>query len=241
MTGVTRAVILAAGRGTRLGGLTAETPKPLLMVGGRPILVRIVDGLIRAGIDDVAIVTGYLGERIESEIGNGAASGVSVTYFRQQQFDGTARALALARQHLGEERFVFAWGDILVRPENYRTVVRRSRLSDAVVAVNEVDDPWAGAAVYVDDAMRVTRMVEKPAQGTSATKWNNAGFGVLGPEIWPLIDTLETSSRGEYELPQAIAALIATGANVAACPVEGPWFDVGTPEQLETARREFSR
>jgi dTDP-glucose pyrophosphorylase len=240
VTGVTHAVVLAAGRGTRLGDLTANAPKPLLMVAGRSILVRILVGLIRAGIDDVAIVTGYLGDRIEAEIGNGAASGLSVTYFRQEQFDGTAHAIALARQHLGDERFVFAWGDILVRPENFRTVVRRSRLADAVIAVNEVDDPWAGAAVYVDDALRVTRIVEKPAPGTSTTRWNNAGFGVLGPEIWPLIDRLAPSSRGEYELPQAISALIDSGANVAACPVEGPWFDIGTPEQLEAARREFA-
>jgi NDP-sugar pyrophosphorylase family protein len=241
VSGVTHAVVLAAGRGTRLGDLTADAPKPLLGVGGRPILVRILDGLIRAGIDDVVIVTGYLGDRIGAEIGNGAASGLSVRYLRQEQFDGTARAVALAREHLGDERFVFAWGDILVRPENYRAAVRRSRLADAVIAVNEVDDPWAGAAVYVDDAMRVTRIVEKPAPGASTTRWNNAGFGVLGPEIWPLIDRLGPSSRGEYELPQAIAALIESGATVIACPVEGPWFDVGTPEQLEAARREFGR
>ncbi len=240
MTGVTRAVILAAGRGTRLGELTAATPKPLLMVGGRPILVRILDGLIRAGIEDVAIVTGYLGDRIEAEIGNGAASGLSVTYLRQEQFDGTARAIALARDHLGDDRFVFSWGDILVRPDNYRAVVRRSRLADAAIAVNEVGDPWAGAAVYVDDALRVVRIVEKPAPGTSTTRWNNAGFGVLGPEIWPLIDALTPSGRGEYELPEAISALIDSGATVAACPVEGPWFDIGTPAQLEAARREFA-
>jgi dTDP-glucose pyrophosphorylase len=241
VSGVTHAVVLAAGRGTRLGDLTADTPKPLLMVGGRPILVRILDGLIRAGIEDVAIVTGYLGDRIEAEIGSGAASGLSVTYLRQEQFDGTARAIALARECLGDERFVFAWGDILVRPENYRAVVRRSRLADAVLAVNEVDDPWAGAAVYVDDGLRVTRIVEKPPPRTSATRWNNAGFGVLGPEIWPLIDQLAPSARGEYELPEAVAALIESGVNVAACPVEGPWFDVGTPEQLEAARGEFGR
>ena len=240
MSDVSRAVILAAGRGTRLGDLTARTPKPLLEVGRRPILVRIIDGLAAARISEIAIVTGYLGEQIEREIGNGAASGVEVTYFRQQVPEGTARALALAREFTGRERFVFAWGDIMVRQENYRAVVRRSRLADAAIAVNEVDDPWAGAAVYVDNALRVRRIVEKPAQGTSTTRWNNAGFGVLGPEIWPLIDGL--APRGdEHNLVDAIAALVESGANVAACPVEGPWFDIGTPEQLQAARHEFAR
>ncbi len=239
MRGIDRAIVLAAGKGTRLGSLTAEAPKPLLEVGGRPILVRIIDGLMRAGIERFLVVTGHLGELIEAELGNGAAAGIQIAYARQERLEGTARALALGREFAGDERFFFGWGDILVRPENYRLAIRRARLADAVIAVNEVDDPWAGGAVYVDDAMRVTRLVEKPAKGRSTTRWNNAGFGVLGPEIWPLIAALEPSERGEYELPQAVGALIASGARVVASPVEGPWFDIGTPEQLTAARQAF--
>ncbi|MCZ2110806.1 MAG: nucleotidyltransferase family protein [Dehalococcoidia bacterium] len=239
MTGIDRAIVLAAGKGTRLGSLTAEAPKPLLEVGGRPILVRIIDGLMRAGIERFLVVTGHLGELIEAELGNGAAAGIQIAYARQERLEGTARALALGREFAGDERFFFGWGDILVRPENYRLAIRRARLADAVIAVNEVDDPWAGGAVYVDDAMRVTRLVEKPAKGRSTTRWNNAGFGVLGPEIWPLIAALDPSERGEYELPQAVGALIASGARVVASPVEGPWFDIGTPEQLTAARQAF--
>lgn len=239
MRTIDRAILLAAGKGTRLGSLTAHAPKPLLEVAGKPILVHITDGLMRAGIERFLIVTGHFGELIEAELGNGAAVGVRIEYVRQERLEGTARALALGREFAEGEPFFFGWGDILVRPENYRSVMRRARLADAVIAVNEVDDPWAGGAVYVDDDLRVMRMVEKPAKGTSTTRWNNAGFGVLGPEIWPLIDALEPSERGEYELPQAIGALIASGARVVASPVEGPWFDIGTPEQLEAARREF--
>ena len=235
------AVLLAAGRGSRLGRLTESTPKPLLEVAGRPIIVHIIDGLVAAGIDDFAIVTGYLAEKLEAGLGNGAQSGVRITYFRQEQLDGSARALALAREFAGDERFLFAWGDILVRPENYRTLIRKSRLADAAIALNEVDDPWAGGAVYVDKGFRVTRMVEKPAKGTSSTRWNNAGLGVLGPEIWPAIDALQPSERGEYELPAAIAALVAAGLDVRGAPVDGPWFDIGTPESLEAARAEFGR
>lgn len=242
---IERAVLLAAGRGTRLGDLTSSTPKPLLQVGGRPIVVRILDGLIAAGIREVTIVTGYLAEVLERELGNGAASGLDVRYVRQAALDGTARALTLARDRLGDELFLFAWGDIVVRGENYRHVVRASRFADAVIAVNDVDDPWAGAAVYVErdagGALLVRRIVEKPAPGTSSTRWNNAGFGVLGPAIWPLIDALEPSPRGEYELPRAIEKLVEAGARVVAVPVEGPWFDVGTPESLEAARLAFAR
>ncbi|MEO6398503.1 MAG: sugar phosphate nucleotidyltransferase [Tepidiformaceae bacterium] len=238
---ITRAVLLAAGRGSRLGALTDSMPKPLLPVAGRPIIVHILDGLRRAGIEEIAIVTGYLGDLLERELGNGEASDLRLHYLRQERLEGSARALALARDWLGDERFFVGWGDILVRPENYRRVIRASHVADAAIAVNEVDDPCAGAAVYLDDANVVQRIVEKPVRGTSSTHWNNAGLCVVGPSVWEQIDRLEPSARGEYELPQALAALVATGARVVAAPVEGEWFDIGTPEDLERARTAYSR
>ena len=239
-----RAVVLAAGKGTRLGALTEHFPKPLLDVGGRPIIVRILDGLISAGIDEVTIVTGHFADILERAIGFGGASGIAIRYVRQHSLDGTARAITLARPHLGDEPFFFGWGDILVQPHDYRSVIRASRFADATIAVNYVRDPWAGAAVYIDaeDGQNtVTRIIEKPPRGTSTTHWNNAGFGVLGPAIWPAIDRLQPSSRGEYELSQAITALVDSGARVTAVPVEGPWFDIGTPEDLEAARASYNR
>lgn len=238
---ITKAVLLAAGRGSRLGALTENQPKPLLSVAGRPIIVHILDGLRRAGIEEITVITGYLGDVLERELGNGEASGLNLRYVRQENLNGTARALALARDWLGDEQFFAGWGDILVRPENYRRVIRAARLADAAIAVNEVDDPWAGAAVYVDEAKIVQRIVEKPARGTSTTRWNNAGLSVVGMSIWAEIDRLQPSERGEYELPRAVAALVAGGARVVAVPVEGEWFDVGTAEDLERARAEFGK
>lgn len=235
------AVVLAAGRGTRLGDITRETPKPLLRVGGRPIIVRILDGLREAGIRDVTIVTGHLAELIEAELGNGSHVGMNLRYVRQLQPCGTSRAVALAREHLGDEPFFFAWGDILVEPSNYRRTVAAARLTNAALAVNHVDEPSAGAAVYLSDgeAPMVTQLVEKPAPGTSATPWNNAGFGVLPPPIWPYIERVRAEPSGEYVLPVAIADFVARGGAVRAVPVEGPWFDVGTPDTLAAARAHY--
>ncbi len=238
---ITKAVLLAAGRGSRLGALTGEVPKPLLTVAGRPIIAHILDGLRRAGIEEITIVTGYLGDVLERELGNGEASGMALRYVRQERLEGTARALALARDWLADGQFFVGWGDILIRPENYRRLLRASRLADAAIAVNEVDDPWAGAAVYVDASNAVLRIVEKPPKGTSTTRWNNAGLSILGPSIWPEIDRLEPSERREYELPQAVAALVASGARVTAVPIEGEWFDIGTAKDLERAREAFGR
>jgi dTDP-glucose pyrophosphorylase len=236
---VEQAVLLAAGRGTRLGDLTLGTPKPLLEVGGRPIIFRILDGLAAAGVRHVTVITGHLAETLEASLGDGSRWGVALRCLRQERLDGTARAVALARPFLRDSPFFVGWGDIVVEAANYSRVIQGAAAAGAAIAVNEVEDPWAGAAVYVDGAMRVLRIVEKPAQGSSTTQWNNAGLAVLPGTIWGQVARLEPSPRGEYELPQAIAAFVAAGHAVAAVPIEGPWFDIGTPENLAEARRYF--
>jgi dTDP-glucose pyrophosphorylase len=182
------------------------------------------------------VVTGYRAEMVEAAVGRRRGP-LHVEFRRQPQLEGTAPALALARDLLGGEPFLFAWGDILVDPENYAEVVRGAAGADGALAVNEVDDPWAGAAVDVDVEGFVARIVEKPPRGTSTTRFNNAGIGVLPPAIWHHVDELEPSSRGEYELPRAVAALVAAGARLRAVPVRGPWWDIGTPDDLAAARR----
>src|SRR3990172_2736215 len=93
---VEQAVLLAAGRGTRLGDLTRDTPKPLLQVGGRPIIFRVIEGLAEAGVRDIIVVTGHLAEVLEAALGDGDRWGVALRCVRQERIDGTARATALA-------------------------------------------------------------------------------------------------------------------------------------------------
>jgi NDP-sugar pyrophosphorylase family protein len=210
----------------------------MLEVGGRPLLLRILDGLVAARVSEVIVITGYLGEMVRSGV-DAAGLALHVEYRHQAVPDGTARGLALARDRLGEDPFFFAWGDILVDVGNYPAVIGAAEGCDGSLAVNVVDDPWAGAAVEVGDAGFVTRLVEKPPRGTSRTKYNNAGFGVLPAQIWSDIDALTVSERGEYELPRAVAALVTRGARLRAVPVSGTWWDIGTPEDLAAARRSW--
>lgn len=224
-----------------MGALTADRPKPLLTVGGRSLIERILVGFAGAGIARAVVVTGYRGEQIESALGDGSGFGLEIAYCRQERAEGTARALLLARSSIGAGAFALSWGDVLVTPTFYAELLSTFDAQPSAVrlAVNEIDDPWRGAAVYVDDEWRVERLEEKPPRGTATTRWNNAGIFVFDPIIWKYAAELPASSRGEYELPQAIARMVQDGCDVRASPIRGFWSDVGTPEDLQEAERTF--
>jgi len=235
---VTHALILAAGKGTRMGNLTDDCPKPLLEIAGAPILEHVLTGLGSVGISRAVIVIGYLGEQIEACFGDGASIGVDIGYCRQEQQSGTAEAALRARAQLPAEPFVMSFGDILSARRNYRKLLAAFEASpcDALLGLNPVDDPWEGAAVY-RKGDRITRIIEKPARGAPTTKWNNAGVMVLAPTVWPVLEALEPSPRGEYELPVGIGRMVDMGFDVRGAEFEGFWSDVGRPEELARINR----
>lgn len=239
MNRIDTAVILAAGKGTRMKHLTADRPKPMVEVGKQHMLERIFVGMRGAGIRKFVVVTGYHANLIEETFGDGARLGIAIAYVRQEQQTGTASALLLCRRHVGDGPFLMSWGDILVEPHNYRRLVDAfaAHPCDALLTVNPVDDPYRGAAVYVTADGVVEKIVEKPPRGTSTTPWNNAGVFVLAPIAFEYAARLQPSPRGEYELPEAIRNMIDDGRLVRALPLEGYWGDIGTPEDVERMER----
>ncbi|MBD3293667.1 MAG: NTP transferase domain-containing protein [Armatimonadia bacterium] len=225
-----KAVILAAGKGTRMLPLTNRRPKPLVPVAGRPILEHIVGGLASAGIDEVCLVIGWMGEQIQDAFGDGTALGCELTYVWQEEYGGTGAALLLAEEFIGDDKFVLGWGDIIIPPENYRNMMAifRHERPEAMLAVNRVDDPWEGAAVYVEDGY-VDRIIEKPLKGTSTTNFNNAGLFVFGPDVLQILKDTEVSTRGELEVPSAIETLLERGRAIRAYEIDGYWSDVARP------------
>ena len=225
-----KAVILAAGKGTRMLPLTERRPKPLVPVAGRPILEHIVGGLASAGVTDVCLVVGWMGDQIIEAFGDGRRLGAKLSYVWQEEFGGTGAAVLLAEEFIGNDRFVLGWGDIIVPPENYRRMmaIYREEQPEAMLAVNYVDDPWEGAAVYVRDGY-VERIVEKPPRGTATTNYNNAGLFVFSAELLDLLKRTERSERGELEVPSAIQAMLERGSAIRAFPIEGYWSDVARP------------
>jgi NDP-sugar pyrophosphorylase family protein len=241
---IRKAVLLAAGRGTRLGELTARVPKPMLEIGGAPLLAHLIGALAEAGVFNFTIVTGYLGDQIEDWCARHACKNptLAITTISQREVNGTAGAMLAARDTVaGEARFIFGWGDVLMDRASYGRFAERAVEDDfeLLLAVNRMKDPWRGAAVYLSADMRVERLVEKPAKGASTTQWNNAGLFASGQIIFDYAERLRPSARGELELPQAIAAMIGDGRVVRALDIRGFWSDIGTPHDLEVARKRF--
>ncbi len=231
-----KAVVLAAGKGTRMKEITDSIPKPMVDVGGRPMLWQVLTALGRAGVDEAAVIVGYRADVIRDYFGDGADVGVSVSYFTQKTQDGTGRAADPARDFLSDGPFFFTFGDILTEPAAYEQMAEafaRER-TDLLLAVRTVDDPYKGAAVYVRDGL-VERLVEKPPKGTSDTCYINAGIFVTRPVLFDYTARLELSERGEYEIPDAIRMMIADGLAVRPFELADYWRDIGTPEDLEAA------
>jgi len=241
-----KAVILAAGKGTRMKDLTQEIPKPMLRVQGRPILEHILEGLLAAGISDVCLITGWKAESIESHFGDGSRFGAHITYARQVVQDGTGKAPELAKEFVGPDDFLLTYGDILVKPETYARMLKRWREGhyEGLLTVTEGEDVTKGGLNFFNDRFELTRLVEKPSaaqveelKATGWLKpgqpaWYNAGIYVFSPEVFQYTAKIQKSPRGEYELTDAISAVVSDGKTIAGLKIEGRWVDVRDPEVL---------
>jgi len=227
MSGVNRAVVLAAGRGKRMRELTESVPKPMVRVRGKPVLQIIVEGLGQSGIKEVLIIVGYHKEVVQ----DGARFGIQIRYAEQIVQDGTGRVVSLAQPFCGNDPFLLSYGDILVDPAYYPRLcdLRDAEMSIAVKRSTEVSK---GGAVYLNDRFELTDLREKPKPGEAATSWYNAGIYVFRPSIFDYVARLEKSPRGEYELTDAIRAMSLGGKRVQAVEIAGDWADVRDPEVL---------
>jgi dTDP-glucose pyrophosphorylase len=259
-----KAVILAAGKGTRMKELTNELPKPMLKVQGKPILEHIVEGVVAAGISEIFIVTGFKAETIESHFGNGAKWKAQISYGLQAVPDGTGKAPELARQFVGTSPFLLTYGDILVQPaspessltatmrETYQQMISRYGAGSfsGVITVTGSEDVTKGGLVFFDDKFCLKRLVEKPGPAQleelrrdgwlkpGDTAWYNAGIYIFQPSLFEFTARLQKSPRGEYELTDAISAQVAAGQVIAGMKIAGRWVDVRDPEVLARLERE---
>ncbi|MHB9006731.1 MAG: nucleotidyltransferase family protein [Limisphaerales bacterium] len=246
-----KAVILAAGKGTRMKELTNELPKPMLPVQGKPILEHIVEGLLGAGIRELCIVTGWKADVIEAHFGDGSRWGARIAFVRQGVQDGTGKAPELAKSFVGSDPFLLTYGDILVKPETYAAMLRRwsEEAFSGLLTVTAGEDVTKGGINFFDDRFCLRKLVEKPTPAQldelraagwlkpGDPAWYNAGIYLFGPVVFDYTARLVKSPRGEYELTDAIIAMIDTGHRIAGLRIEGRWVDVRDPGVLEALER----
>jgi UDP-N-acetylglucosamine diphosphorylase / glucose-1-phosphate thymidylyltransferase / UDP-N-acetylgalactosamine diphosphorylase / glucosamine-1-phosphate N-acetyltransferase / galactosamine-1-phosphate N-acetyltransferase len=233
---IEKAVILAAGRGTRMRELTAELPKPMIDVRGKPVLQHIVEGLREAGIRVCLIVVGYRADAVQDFFGDGSRYNVAIQYKTQTVQDGTGRVVELAHDFVTGRPFILAYGDILVDPANYKRLVDLSNDVDAMLTVTRGEDVSKGGAVFVNDRMELVDLREKSDRWSGlsqdAVPFYNAGLYAFRPSIFEFTAKLQRSPRGEYELTDAIRDLAQSGKKVKALELTGEWADVRDPEVL---------
>jgi dTDP-glucose pyrophosphorylase len=232
MTKIDRAVLLAAGRGTRMRELTADLPKPMIEVRGKPVLQHIVEGLRDAGVRKFLIAVGYRADAVQNFFGDGSRYKIDIQYATQIAQDGTGRVVDLARNFAGDSAFVLAYGDILVAPENYKRIVDLAGDVEALISVTRGEDVSKGGAAFVNERMELLDLREKSKPGEAASPWYNAGLYAFRPSIFEFTAKLKPSPRGEYELTDAIRELAQSGKKVQALELTGEWADVRDPEIL---------
>ena len=232
MAHIEKAVLLAAGRGTRMRELTNELPKPMIAVRGKPVLQHIVEGLKGAGVCEFLIIVGYRADVVENFFGDGSRYNVTIQYTTQEVQDGTGRVVELARNFVGESAFALGYGDILLDPANYKSLVDFPDTIEAIISVKRGEDVSKGGAVFLNDRMELVDLREKPKAGEPTSPWYNAGLYAFRPSIFEFTAKLKPSPRGEYELTDAIRELAQSGKIVKALQLVGEWADVRDPEIL---------
>ena len=229
-----QAVVLAAGKGTRLQPLTDDKPKVLVEVNGTPLIQDVFDNLIDAGATELIVVVGYKAEQIIDRFGDEYA-GVPITYTHQREQLGLAHAILQAEPHVDGD-FMLMLGDNVFRG-NLGDVTRRQRedRADAAFLVEEV--PYEEASRYgvldTNEYGEVVEVVEKPDDPPSNLVMT--GFYTFTPAIFHACHLVQPSDRGEYELPDAIDLLIQSGRTIDAIQLDGWRIDVGYPEDRDRA------
>ncbi|MFP8952645.1 bifunctional sugar-1-phosphate nucleotidylyltransferase/acetyltransferase [Natrialbaceae archaeon A-arb3/5] len=215
-----KAIVLAAGEGTRMRPLSASVPKPMLPVADRPLAAHTVDAAVDAGVDELVLVVGYEGETVREVFGS-SYRGVPVSYARQSEQAGTAHAVNTAREHI-DGPFAVLNGDNLYDPD---AIERLFAACPAVCAV-EVDQPSNYGVLSTVDGT-VTDIVEKPTE--PPTNLANAGAYAFPAEARKWLD-VPASDRGEHEITDVLGRVV---EEFAVTPVTTDrWMDVGRPWEL---------
>lgn len=230
-----KAVILAAGQGTRLRPVTLTMPKPLVPVANRWLITYAIDVLKTAGLKDIGIVVNSMESPIVKNLGNGDILDVNIEYIIQQEQKGLAHAIGLCRDFVGDEPFTVFLGDNIFQDKMTTLLSSFAESSDdAAIVLGEVSDPTRFGIAEIDNG-KIIGVVEKPKDPPSNLAI--AGVYLFRSSIFDAISRIKPSWRNELEITDAIQVLISDDNAVASYKLDGWWIDAGKPDAIVMANQ----
>jgi D-glycero-D-manno-heptose 1,7-bisphosphate phosphatase len=222
---IRQAVILAGGRGTRLGSITSNTPKPLLPVGGRPFIEYIIWNLKRYSIKDILLSVGYLGYKMAEHLGDGRKLGVDIDYCFESRPAGTGGAFLLAKRKLDPEFFVINGDTIFDINYHDLATLRKGTNAMAAVALRKVDVVHRYGSVALDGEL-ISGFHEKASTGP----------GIVNGGVYAMTrDCIACIRSVPYSLESDLFPEIASNGNLAGRLYDGFFIDIGLPETWRDA------
>ena len=243
---IRKAIVLAAGKGSRLLPLTLAMPKEMIRVGVKPVIEHVIEVLKAGGIKEILIIVGRNKEAIMNYLGSGERLGVDLYYRIQEKPKGSAYATYLGKEFVNGEDFVLVYGDNYFKPyKAINDVLKLHIESNACVTVllHPVDDPTRFGIVKIDESGRVLGIIEKPSIEeaeffrSDGKFLNIAGLLVLKSEIFNAIKKTKKGINNEVWLTDSVELLRKNGKKIFGCECLGTRYDIGTFESLKEADR----
>jgi len=232
-----KAVILAAGKGSRLNPITSTVPKPMIPIGGKPLLEHALLNLRDVGVQEILIIVGYKEEIIKNYFGNGLSKfNIKIEYTTQLEHLGTAHAVDFAKDFVGDDDFFLMYGDLLTDPKVFKEVLEIYQKSscEGLISLIEVNNPQEYGIISLNKEAYVEKISEKPSVDLNLGNLANAGIFIFNPLIFKAIELTELSIRNEYEFTDSMQILI----NQLKGKIKGYiiknlfWSDIGLPWHL---------
>ena len=229
-----KAVLLAAGDSTRMLPLSANQPKHLLPIAGKPLIFHTIEALEKAGITETLVVYGYHAEKLSKAVETQSWK-MKVSFVNQKERKGTAHAAGHAKKFIGKDNAILMNGDVMVGPGTFEGLIERhkKRKFDMTLSVKPIEDPSAYGVVKVQRG-KAKALIEKPEPDQLVSNLVNAGIYAVSNPLWEAIENTDLSPRGEYEITDSISMLIDKG-NVGAYSMPSWWLDIGKPWDLLVA------
>lgn len=232
-----KGLILSGGKGTRLRPFTYTGAKQLVPVANKPVLFYAIEDLVEAGVTELGIVISpETGEQVRAAVGDGARFGARVEYIVQDAPKGIAHGIKIAREFVGDDKFILFLGDNFIRDGIVPQVEAfREGAMNAQIILYKLDDPSAMGVAVLDGDGRVTRLVEKPKQFISP--YGVIGIYMFDHHVFEAVNAIKPSPRGELEITDTIQYLIDQKLNVRAHLLTGGWIDTGKMADILEANR----